>query len=194
MSQSTSKVPHDPKSRAERHKAATERGAWIKKVQEDALATLPTHKLYIGLWLRNNIPNSNDFHWGFYYHRDDKGGTKYHIKNMGSGWITDHAHTGGALKSQFLCVYVQIGSIPADKEGQLDQLVRSYDGSINTIPGITCRVWIFLVVQRLVEAGLLRCHDLASLERECLAFGNECSSSALKNDQPRPIKVSSCSS
>ncbi|RMD41076.1 hypothetical protein DV735_g4052, partial [Chaetothyriales sp. CBS 134920] len=139
MSQATSKIPLGPAKASEGQMTAREQALWIKKVQEEALKSLPQHKLYIGLWIRNDPPLPNDFHWGLYYHQDINGGMKYHIKGLGGGWIADHGRTGGVFKSQFLCVLIQIGSIPAEKEARFDQLARSYDGSINTTPGITCR-------------------------------------------------------
>jgi hypothetical protein len=187
----TSSTSGGPVNAAERQKAARERALQIKQLQESALEALPLRKLYIVLWIRNDPPTANDFHWGFYYHKIPKGGTKYHMRNLGGGWIADHASTGGVFKSQFLCVLIEVGSIPASKEGALDQVMRSYDGSANNIPGFTCRVWIFKILQLLIEARLLRCNDLAGLQQECFNHGNACMRSATENDQPRPVRVSS---
>ena len=171
-------------------KTGREGALQIKRLQEQALRDLPPRKLHIVLWIRNDPPSANDFHWGFYYHKTEDGGTKYHMKNLGSGWIADHGPTGGVFKSQFLCVLVEIGTISADNEGQLDQIMRSLDSSANTTPGFTCRVWIFTLLPLLIQLDLLRCSDLAALEQECFSFGNECMISASKNNQPRPVRVS----
>jgi len=186
-----SKPSGGPVTAAERQKAAREGALRIKQFQEAALAALPQRKLYIVLWIRNDPPIANDFHWGFYYHETTTGGTKYHMKSLGGGWIADHGTTSGVFKSQFPCVLIEIGSISADKEGMLDRIMRSYDGSANTTPGFTCRVWVFMILPLLIQAGLLRCNDLAGLQQECFGYGNEYMSSAARNDQPRPVRVSS---
>ena len=125
------------------------------------------------------------------HHKDEDGGTKYQMTSPGDGWIADHASKGGVFKSQFRCVLVQIGSIPAAKEAKLDQIMRSHDHSVNDIPGVTCRVWMFTILPVPIEASLLHCGDLASLQKECIDFGNPCMYSAGENDQPRPVKISS---
>jgi hypothetical protein len=81
--------------------------------------------------------------------------------------------TGGVFKSNFLCVLVQIASIPADEEQRLDQLMRTYDGNVNSIPGVACRVWLFRILEVLVQGGLVRCADLQALEAECMDCGNQ---------------------
>ncbi|KAI9759964.1 MAG: hypothetical protein M4579_001997 [Chaenotheca gracillima] len=162
----------------------------IKQMQEEALSALPERKLYIALWIRDDPPQTSDFHWGFYHHLVDLDGTKYHLRNLGSGWITDHGESRGLFKSQLLCVVIEIGSIPEDKEKLLDQIMRTYDHSANDIPNVTCRVWIFITLQLLVQNGLLKCDDLEALQQECLDFGNHYMRSAASNDQPRPVVVS----
>ena len=159
-------------------------GKEIRRLQEAALEALPLNKLYIGLWIRDDPPQPNNFHWGFYYHTHKKGGTKYHITNIGRGWIGGHGPTSGVFKSLFLCVLIEIGSIPAEKEVELDRIMRSEDDSLNSIVGVSCRVWIFAILPHLIETGLLRCDDLDSLQQECFGFGNAHMMSAKENDQP----------
>src|SRR4051812_4189027 len=49
-------------------------------------------------------PNANDYHWALYLHENPMtGGTKYHIKTVGLGWIPDHGITVAIVK-QFLLV------------------------------------------------------------------------------------------
>lgn len=81
---------------------ARERALAIKKSQEDALARLPLNTLYIVLDIRSDPPQPNDFHWGYYFHTSPRGGSKYHMRNLGGGWIPDHGETGGVFKSNFL--------------------------------------------------------------------------------------------
>ncbi|OAX82370.1 hypothetical protein ACJ72_03287 [Emergomyces africanus] len=164
-----------------------ERADAIKEAQGHALSHLPLNTLYIVLYIRSDPPRENDFHWGFYVHTHPFGGSKYHIRNLGSGWIPDHGPTGGVFKSNFLCVLVQIADVPEAKTPQLDQIMRSLDPSINAIPGISCRVWLFTVLQNLVHHGIVRCTDLAALQQECMGIGNQNMADAAVNRQPRPV-------
>ena len=94
--------------------------------------------------------------------------------------------------------------------------MRSFDvedgkdgGGLNAVPGINCRVWLFMVLRRLVERGLLRLGNhsdddaaddddeddkynkisksLEALQVECMRIGNEHMHSAALNVQPRPV-------
>ena len=178
------------KAAAERQKAAREKGGAIKQIQEAALKALPTNKLYVVLYIRDDPPTPGDFHWGYYYHKSSHGGTKYHVKNMSSGWIADHGPTGGVFKSQFLCVLIEIGTIHPSHEGLLDQNMRSYDNYLNSHPNFDCIQWTFSILQKLIQAGLLTCNNLQAFRQECVNYGNENLASAARNDQPRPIRVS----
>ncbi|KAL5360963.1 hypothetical protein BJX96DRAFT_165553 [Aspergillus floccosus] len=174
-------------STAGRAVSARERALAIRKAQEDALARLPLNTLYIVLWIRSDPPQPNDFHWGYYFHTSPQGGLKYHMRNLGAGWIPDHGSTGGVFKSNFLCVLVQIASVPPAKYSQLDQVMRSRDRDINSIPGVTCRVWLVVILQALIQAGVVRCSSVEALQQECMAFGNQYSAGAATNTQPQPV-------
>ncbi|KAK2865485.1 hypothetical protein FQN49_003524 [Arthroderma sp. PD_2] len=164
-----------------------ERALAIKKTQEEALNRLPLNSLYIVLWIRSDPPQANNFHWGYYFHTHKAGGFKYHMKNLGGGWIADHGPTGGVFKSNFLCVLIQIGSIPQAKEAELDQVMKSHDGDVNSIPGVTCRIWVLAILQRLAQQGLVRYSSRDALEQECMRIGNQYSAGAARNNQPRPV-------
>ncbi|KZF22516.1 hypothetical protein L228DRAFT_267914 [Xylona heveae TC161] len=161
--------------------------ALIKKQQEDALARLPLNSLYIVLWIRSHPPHENDFHWGYYFHSTPQSGIKYHIKQLGSGWITDHGRTGGVFKSNFLCVLIQIATVAEGAGGQLDQIMRSHDGNVNSIPGVTCRVWILKILEKLMQSVIVRCSNADALLQECMAIGNQHGPEAAENHQPRPV-------
>ncbi|PGH34386.1 hypothetical protein GX50_02753 [[Emmonsia] crescens] len=167
--------------------AARERALEIKRLQEEALSKLPIGSLYIVLYLRSDPPEPNNFHWGFYFHTIPSGGTKYHVKNLGIGWITDHGDTGGVFKSNFLCVVIHIATVPQARHAQVDQTMKSLDGNINSIPGISCRVWLLSILQKLIQNGIVRCSSYTELEQECFTIGNDHSSRAADNDQPRPV-------
>ncbi|KKK20528.1 hypothetical protein P175DRAFT_0504931 [Aspergillus ochraceoroseus IBT 24754] len=164
-----------------------ERALIIKKAQEDALARLPLNTLFIVLHIRSDPPQPNDFHWGYYFHTSAQGGSKYHMRNLGGGWIPDHGPTGGAFKSNFLCVLIEITNVPHVKHGLLDQIMRSRDGDVNSIPGITCRVWLMVILRELIRQGIVRCSNIDGLQQECMTFGNQYSQGAANNTQPRPV-------
>ena len=169
------------------HLDVRERALALKKIQEEALAKLPLNTLYIILYIRADPPQPNDFHWGYYFHTSAKGGEKYHMKNVGSGWIPDHGHTSGVFKSNFLCVLIQIAAIPEANHELLDQIMKSCDLDVNDIPGLTCRVWLLTILQDLIRHGLVRCSSVDGLQQECMTFGNKYSADAVRNVQPRPV-------
>lgn len=168
-------------------KTARERALAIKASQEEALSRLPLNALYIVLYIRSDPPQPNDFHWGYYFHTSPQGGSKYHMRNLGGGWIPDHGPTGGVFKSNFLCVLVQIATVAQAEHAQLDQIMRSRDRDVNSIPGVTCRVWLIVILQQLIQHGLVRCSSVDALVQECMDFGNQHSAEAASNMQPRPV-------
>ncbi len=172
-----------------RLQAARAKAQEIRSAQEQALSQLHPHSLYIALWLRNDPPPLDDFHWAFYHHKGPAGGTIYQVKELGEGWITDHGVSGCIFKSLFLCCLVQIGSIAAASEQTLDLTIRSYDNKLNEIPNVTCKVWLFKSLLQLLRHALIHCHDPKLLETECLAFGNKFRLDASGNVQPRPVVV-----
>ncbi|KAJ5227678.1 hypothetical protein N7489_008386 [Penicillium chrysogenum] len=160
-----------------------------------SLANLKVNGLYIILFIRNFPPAQNDFHWGLYFHRHpDTGGTKYHIKQQGSGWIADHGPTVGVFKSFLLVGLFRVAHVPTGWEGLLDQTIRTYDTQLNT-PGITCRVWVLWVLALLQKSingqKILKCSDLGALETEVKNWGNVNAMGAAENVQPRPVTTSS---
>ena len=86
-----------------------------------SLNTVQVNGLCVILFLRTSPHTPNNFHWGLYLHRSpQQGGTKYHIKQQGSGWIADHGPTAGVFKSFLLIGLFQIATIPAGWEGHVD--------------------------------------------------------------------------
>jgi len=152
--------------------------------------------VYVVLHLRNTEPDDTTFHWGLYHHHvvNNIPGHKYHIRNIGSMWIADHAPTSGIHKSMALCVVVRvIRHLPPNLISQFRQLVCAEDTTLHSIPGITCRVWVFRGLGRLQHAGLLQCADLSALEAEISQIGQEERPSACVAKRPRPIRVSALS-
>ena len=70
---------------------------------------------------------------------------------MGELWITAHGITAEVFKSLFLCVLIRIGTIDSAHASQLDSVMRSYDGQLNSTPNLSCDSWLFAVMERLVE-------------------------------------------
>lgn len=160
----------------------------IRRLQDLALASLPVRGLFIVLWIRSDPPGPNDFHWGLYFHRSGTdGGTKYHITNLSRGWINDHGSTKGVFKSSFLCVLIQIATIPLQAVVQMDGIARSKDRELNQIPGLTCRVWVMQIIAILRANSLVKCGDINALQNEIFQIGNRYRFGAINNDQPRPV-------
>ena len=161
-----------------------------------SLETLQLNGLYVLLFIRDQPPLQNDFHWGLYIHQHPKfGGNKYHIKQFGDGWITDHGTTSGVFKSFLLVGLFQIAKVPSGWEGLADDMIRTYDQQLNDLVGITCRTWVLRVLAALQKPAnghsILQCNDLNALEQEIFAFGNANATSAANNVQPRPVGASS---
>ncbi|KMP02506.1 hypothetical protein CIRG_10329 [Coccidioides immitis RMSCC 2394] len=159
-----------------------------------SLSDLKVNGLYIILFIRHDPPVQDNFHWGLYLHRHSQtGGTKYHIKQQGAGWITNHGPTAGVFKSFLLVGLFRIADIPAGWEGHVDQTIRTYDSQINN-PDISCRVWLLWVLALLQKPVngqvILKCDNLAALETEVKTWGNANAMGAAVNEQPRPIGAS----
>lgn len=153
--------------------------------------------LYILLYIRHDPPIKDNFHWALYLHEDHlTGGTKYHVREQGSGWIIGHGPITEVLQEFLLVGLFQIATVPKGLEGHVDEKLRTYDASLNTaIPGITCRVWLLWVLALLQKPingwTVLKCDNLDELEAEAKEWGNLHAASAAGNVQPRPVDKSS---
>ncbi|EFY88763.1 hypothetical protein MAC_05198 [Metarhizium acridum CQMa 102] len=116
-----------------------ERALVTKKALEDALARLPLNTLFIVLYIRSDPPQPNDFH------TRAQGGLKY--EKPGRGMDPGPWPNRRRFKSNFLCVLIEIANVPLGKHGPLDQIMRSRDGDVNSIPGVTCRVWLMVILR-----------------------------------------------
>lgn len=159
---------------------------------------LKPNNIYIALYIRQDPPIPNDFHWALYLHLNpatSSGGRKFHIRNQGQGWIVEHCSTAGIMKEFLLVGLIRIANIPFGSEAEVDKLLRSCDNRID-LPETTCRVWLFWVLRELQKplndgTIVLKCVDLNFLEKEILQWGNENANSASQNVQPRPVAESS---
>ncbi|RAK98236.1 uncharacterized protein BO80DRAFT_387916 [Aspergillus ibericus CBS 121593] len=146
--------------------------------------------LYIALFIRDDPPKPNDYHWALYYHHRN-GGTKYHIRNEGNGWMAAHGPESapGILKTFLLVGLFQIAQVPSTALAQetLDRVFRSYDDKLNGDEKFTCRTWVLHVLRDLQrELGILHGINLEMLEKEILEWGNHYRFDASRNVQPRP--------
>ncbi|KAJ5690377.1 hypothetical protein N7462_004769 [Penicillium macrosclerotiorum] len=151
---------------------------------------LQTNSLYVVLFIRNEPPQPNDFHWALYLHQDaTMGGKKYHIKTVGPGWIPDHGPCSKISKEFLLVGLFRIADVPPSYHTYLDETLRSYDDNLNT-PGNTCRIWVLSVLALLQQpangATIFDCQDLPALQEEIFHWGNAHAQSAAANKQPRP--------
>ncbi|KEQ61992.1 uncharacterized protein M437DRAFT_50550 [Aureobasidium melanogenum CBS 110374] len=161
-----------------------------------SLKDLEPNSLHILIFLRDDPPKPDDYHWALYLHQNaDLAGTKYHVRGSAGRWLADHAVAKGVLKDFLLVGLVQIATIPPDFMDNVDSIFRTYDNQVNQIPGLTCRTWIFHVLELMQKPQggrvILKCDDLAALEREVLDWGNVNAQSASRNEQPRPLYRSS---
>lgn len=150
--------------------------------------------LYIALFIRDDPPKPNDYHWALYHHHINSG-IKYHITNEGNGWIPGHGPESGTgiLKAFLLVGLIQIATIPSTSSAQetLDRVCRSYDGHLNDSENRTCRTWLLDVLRDLQEQmGVLNGVDIKSLEKEAMDWGNKYAFEACRNVQPRPVEKS----
>lgn len=65
--------------------------------------------------------------------------------------------------------------------------MRSRDRDVSSIPGVTCSVWLVVILEVLIQAGVVHCSSVEALQQECMAFGNQYSAGAATNTQQRPV-------
>jgi len=158
-------------------------------VKERPLTDLQRNSIYISLKLRDGSPNN--FHWALYVHKNaQEGGIKYHITGSAGKWYTAHLSTFEALKEMLSIGVLRIGSYETDRLEFIDGLARKEDHRINAIEGITCRVWVGRVCERLKEEEILDFESWDQLEMEIMEFGNENIESCSLGQQPRPMTYS----
>ncbi|KAK7676139.1 hypothetical protein QCA50_014924 [Cerrena zonata] len=159
--------------------------------------------LYIALFL-TSTPGRRRFHWALYHHYShseqiDKDGNlrtynrghKYHIRSLGEGWIADHTPESGIMTSAYIIGLVLIGHIDPDIAQNVSQVATRYDGSLNDMAGVTCRVWLKIILQDLLDANLLKlAGSVAQLEEEIYQFGEQGEQDAMNGILPPPIWTS----
>ncbi|CAL1707304.1 unnamed protein product [Somion occarium] len=139
--------------------------------------------LYI--WLRYQ-GGAHKYHWGFYLHQSKHAGTKYHIRNLGQGWILEIEGTHNFMKEFLLIGCLRIAIVPSMNHNRIQKILQdipyiSEDGTM------TCRIWVLNGLKALIDGGHVRCDDLQALEQEVFDFGLVYFEETEQNKQPRPI-------
>ncbi|PYH97374.1 hypothetical protein BO71DRAFT_481235 [Aspergillus ellipticus CBS 707.79] len=132
--------------------------------------SLKPNALYIALFIRDDPPKPDGYHWALYYQ--------------------DATSSTGILKTFLLVGLIHIAYVPPTTlaKATLDRVFRSYDEMLNQNETITCRTWVLDVLRRLQEQlGVLQGIDLQMLERETMDWGNRYRFEASRNVQPRPV-------
>ncbi|OCH91326.1 hypothetical protein OBBRIDRAFT_693223, partial [Obba rivulosa] len=145
---------------------------------------LQAGSLYIALYAR---ATPHDYHWALYHHWSADGGTKFHIRNLGQGWIAEHEPTNGIMK-QFLLIGLMkfVHARPDAVKALHDTIVAVLYNS----PEINCRTWVLDAVRAAISAGLVHHFSIDQLETEAKLFGLGQFDDTVQNVQPRPITVS----
>lgn len=157
-------------------------------------AAMPIGGLFIVLYIRGDPPKEGDFHWAFYVHTSATAGVKYHATGSPNTWMASHGSSSNVLKEFLLCVLIQVGQIPPSELDKVDRVMKTHDGELNTIPGLTCRVWVWTIMKLLLESGMVQMSgSIEQLELECKTFGNQFREGASRNEQPRPVVRSNIS-
>ena len=139
--------------------------------------------LYIFLDARSDSPDDG-FHWGLYHHTSPTSGMKYHIRNLGEGWITEHAANTSITKQFLLVGMLRIANVPESRWNTLDTIVQSVP---YVEPGTTCRTWVLDAIRRLATVEIVSYSSLDDLETDAKTFGVTYFDGVLTNVQPRPI-------
>lgn len=152
------------------------------------MSSFHENSLNIGIFVRDTEPGT--YHWCLYMHHTGSTGKKYHIRNLGSGWLTEFGILKSALKEMLLIGYVRIASIPPEKQAEADRLIESTP--INR-EGVTCRTWLLEALGSLVSAGIVVCSHLEELEEEVRTFGAaNFSEAGLKTINPPIVDSTVC--
>ena len=167
---------------------ARQRASALRRKQAHVRDMLTRGTLFIVLYLRSDPPVPNDLHWALYLHADNPGGYQYHVRGTNGIWEPAHEFTHNIMSGHDLCVLIEIATIRQDEVtyGRVDQILKSYDDTLNMVSGLNCRTWLLRVLHMLVGAGIVHL-NIEELEKECYDFGNGFSVAASCGVQPRPV-------
>ncbi|KAG6830630.1 hypothetical protein H0H92_015722 [Tricholoma furcatifolium] len=139
--------------------------------------------LYVALYAR---ATPVDYHWALYHHwTSTSGGTKYHIRNVGtSGWFSEHEPKAGIMKDFLLVGMMKITYIPPESHDALDTVLTAVPFDY---PTVNCRSWVHDAIKAAMSVGLIQQFSLDELDKEAHAFGSSQFDDTAQNVQPRPI-------
>ncbi|KAG5640350.1 hypothetical protein DXG03_009104, partial [Asterophora parasitica] len=173
--------------------------------------------LYVFMTMRADV---GDCHWGLYLHhsttivasppteqsnrtlppaptkrRTIHRGKKYHVRNLGEGYMPDHQIVGDMLSTLFLVGLLRIGTVQDPAISDVDSIISALDEQVHELSrgnSIYCRTWVVGNIRALVEKGVLAtdARDEA-IWAHIEEFGEREWESAEKAVQPRPIMDSS---
>ncbi|KAK0460772.1 hypothetical protein IW261DRAFT_1533243 [Armillaria novae-zelandiae] len=135
--------------------------------------------LYIMLFGRHQ---PGTYHWGIYHHLEvptDKTSCR-------KSWIVESGETSHPLQSSVLVGAIKIGyADPAHRRTLGTSLGEVTCTSPSPDIPFTCRIWVLMAVNRLMDLGAVRCDSVKALEAEAIAFANQHAST--RGVPPRPI-------
>jgi len=126
-----------------------------------------------------------DYHWALYHQWSPNRGTKYHIRDLGDGWIEGHEDISNISKDFLLIGPLTVANgVPAELKEPIKHCLTAvpYNGE-----GVTCRTWVIQALQTCKNAGLIHCSSPEHLEKEAKAFGYSQFEDTANNVQPRPV-------
>lgn len=152
---------------------------------EDRLFNLQPDSLYILLYYHPK-PDIK-YHWGFYDHMDaDHGGWKFDIINPGGVWRLAFPYSDGQPHKNILDpdpkeplgVMLRAGRVAPNNRERVHRIIRAEDDRLNELNaeltgGLSCKVYVKRVCERLKEAHILEYGDWTDLEREVLQTGDD---------------------
>ncbi|KZT03439.1 uncharacterized protein LAESUDRAFT_683967, partial [Laetiporus sulphureus 93-53] len=147
--------------------------------------------IYIITFIRTTSVEGG-FHWGLYHHTSPSSGTKYHVTNMGPGWLADHGTTTGVMRSHLLVGLKRIGYCSPSSSKEVADIVQSVP--LNQVPPgrdvLDCRTWAMHIVGILIARGYVKCSDIQALENEVQIWSEKHHADSHNNRQPRVIEDS----
>ncbi|KAJ5321977.1 hypothetical protein MYU51_002665 [Penicillium brevicompactum] len=167
---------------------ARQRASALRRKQTHVRDMLTPGALHVVLYIRSDTPVPNDFHWALYLHTGNPGGHQYHVRARNGSLEPAHETILNIMAGHFLCILIEVATLHQDKVtyGRVDQIMKSFDATLNLVSGLNCRTWVLMVLHMLVGAEMVHL-NIELLEKECLDFGNGFSIAASLDVQPRPV-------
>lgn len=119
------------------------------------------------------MPETNNFQWELYLRRyADRRGTKYRDENSNGRWVTDPDTIKRVTESELLLGLLRIADVDPSERSRVHEYIKADDESLDSISGMSCRVWVQRALERLRIEGDIGFERWEILEQETLMFGN----------------------